>query len=152
MNPVWQACVSAAALYALAVGCASLSQARASETEYEVEKPAHPLAGNPAPRYPAVLAKEKVGGQVVVRFLVTTNGLVDTSTIEVVSSPHPLFSAAVREVLPLHRFLPAEVGGTIPRKCAERSTASTSCSRRTKPGRRVAQMLEIPFNFTPPPA
>ena len=97
--------------------------------EFRVEKPAHPLPDNPAPLYPAELLETRPTGRVLMSFVVTKAGLVDTSTIRVVESSHPLFEVAARAVLARWRFYPAEVGGSI-----------------------VAQQVQVPFIFTPPPA
>ena len=97
--------------------------------EFRVEKPAHALAENPPPLYPAELLTTRPTGRVVMIFVVTKTGGIDPSTVRVVDSSHPLFEAAARAVLPRWRFLPAAVGG-----------------------RRVAQQVQVPFIFTPPPA
>ena len=50
-------------------------------------------------------------GEVRVRFNVDTNGAPVMSTFEVVTSPNPLLTAAVRKVVPGMRFEPARTGG-----------------------------------------
>ena len=46
-----------------------------------------------------------------VTFVVGTNGRVEPGSIKVLSTPHRLFSEAVRSALLETRFRPAEVGG-----------------------------------------
>ena len=76
-----------------------------------VDKPAIALAGNPSPRYPDVLRRASIRGEVVVQVVIDTTGTADMSTLRVVSSDHPLLTDAVVAVLPRARFLPAETGG-----------------------------------------
>ena len=63
----------------------------------------------PTPRVPNQVAD--VEGEVRVRFNVDTNGAPVMSTFEVVTSPNPLLTAAVRKVVPGMRFEPARTGG-----------------------------------------
>ncbi len=63
-----------------------------------------------APRYPEALRRAGVSGTVVVKFIVDTLGRVDSESIEVLSSSHDLFTAAVRDVLFGLRFNPATFG------------------------------------------
>lgn len=66
------------------------------------------LVGSPPqPRFPDALRAQRMEGSVVVQFLVGVDGRVDASSMKVVSSPHALFTAAVRNVLPGFRFEPA---------------------------------------------
>ena len=76
------------------------------------------------PRYPEPLRNAGLAGRVLVRFVVDTAGHVDLSSAEVLQSTHELFTHAVRDVLPLLRFRPAEVSG-----------------------RRVRSLAEMPFEF-----
>jgi protein TonB len=76
-----------------------------------VDKPALARAGNPSPRYPDVLRRANVTGEVVVQVVVDTTGLADMSTLRVLSSAHPLLTEAVRATFPRARFVPAETGG-----------------------------------------
>lgn len=61
----------------------------------------------PQPRYPEVLRAQRMEGEVVVQFLVDETGRVDVSSMKILRSPHELFTAAVRNVLPKFRFEPA---------------------------------------------
>jgi TonB family protein len=67
--------------------------------------------GNPAPVYPESLRRAKIGGLVIVQFVIDTTGHVDTSTFKVVRSDNELLTEAVKAVLPASRFFPAELGG-----------------------------------------
>ena len=62
------------------------------------------------PRYPESLRRAGVEGEVVVRFVVDTTGVVEMSTIEIVRSTHDAFTAAVRESLTRMRFFPSSIG------------------------------------------
>ncbi len=69
----------------------------------------------PQPRFPDALRAQRIDGAVVVRFLVGADGSVDPSSMKVVRSPHELFTAAVRNVLPKLRFQPARSADAKPR-------------------------------------
>ncbi len=68
-----------------------------------------PLVDNPPPAYPAALERARVGGQVVVEFLIDSTGAVDVASLRVVQSTNALFTQAVRGVLPQMRFTPAQL-------------------------------------------
>ena len=76
-----------------------------------VDKPAMALAGNPAPRYPEILRRNGVRGEVTVEVVVDTTGRARVSTLRIVSADHPLMADAVRDAIVRARFLPAEVSG-----------------------------------------
>lgn len=76
------------------------------------------------PRYPATLRAASTEGEVVVRFVVDTAGLVERGSVVVTRSSHDSFTAAVLEVIPRLRFAPATIGG-----------------------RGVRQLVELPFTF-----
>jgi TonB family protein len=63
----------------------------------------------PTPRIPPQTSD--VEGDVRVRFTVDPQGQPIMSTFVVVTSPHPLLTAAVRKVIPEMRFEPARTGG-----------------------------------------
>jgi TonB family protein len=79
--------------------------------EYQVEKPVMAAPGSPAPRYPEILKKAGVSGQVIVSFVVDTTGTADVQTLKVLKSSHELFLNAIATALPDMRFTPALVGG-----------------------------------------
>jgi TonB family protein len=98
----------------------------------EVEERAVRTTNSAAPVYPADLMKEGTEGGVLIRFVVDTTGHADPSSVEVVRSTHPAFTASVRAAIPQMSFTPAMVGG-----------------------RHVRQAVEQNFEFritTPPPA
>lgn len=74
------------------------------------DKPALAKADNPVPRYPESLRFSRSQGSVRVRFVIDANGRVSLPSVTILTATHPLFEAAVREVLPKLRFLPAEAG------------------------------------------
>lgn len=79
--------------------------------EFQVDKPATHVPGNALPHYPDSLRTGNVEGQVIAAFIVDTLGRADLSSLKILKSTHPLFSAAVRAALPQMRFVPAEKGG-----------------------------------------
>jgi TonB family protein len=100
------------------------SVGNASYFEFQVEKPAAPIPSSVAPRYPDVLRKAKVEGEVVAQFVVDTTGRADMKSFKVVKSSNALFTNAVKSALANTKFHPAEVGG-----------------------RKVRQLLQMPFVF-----
>lgn len=72
-------------------------------------------------RYPESLRSVNVEGVVQMRFIVSADGRVEPGSIEVVSSPHKLFSDAVRTALLNTRYRPAEAGGRPVRQLVEQS-------------------------------
>ena len=62
------------------------------------------------PRYPEVLRRAGVEGDVVVKFLVDTTGRIDMRSIEVLNTTHEAFTMSVRETLAKMRFTPSMVG------------------------------------------
>lgn len=88
-----------------------------------VERAAVPL-GQVRPRYPDALRDAGIGGRVVLRFVVDTLGRVEPATVETTSASDPRFGEAARRAIGGLRFRPAEAGG-----------------------RRVRQLVELPFDF-----
>ena len=83
----------------------------------------------PDPGFPdALLRSGTREGQVVVRFMVNEKGRVDVASMIVEQSDDDLFTAAVRDVLPLFRFEPARTLGL--------------------ESRPVAAWVSVPFRFT----
>jgi periplasmic protein TonB len=93
--------------------------------DFQVEKQAGLVPGNPSPRYPEMLHSAGIEGDVVAQFVVDTTGRADIETFKVIKTSHPQFADAVKEVLPRMRFYPAEVGG-----------------------RKVKELVQQPFAFT----
>jgi TonB family protein len=64
----------------------------------------------PTPSFPDALRAHPIEGEVIVQFRVTEKGRVDVASMQVLQSPHELFTQAVRSVLPKFRFEPAHSG------------------------------------------
>jgi protein TonB len=78
---------------------------------YDVEKAAMGYETNQGPRYPESLRAANVEGTVKIQFVVDTSGHAESGSLRILASTHPLFTEAVRRMLPAWRFYPAEVGG-----------------------------------------
>ena len=87
--------------------------------EFQVEEAASPSSGNPAPVYPESERSSGATGRVMVQFVVGANGRVEPGSIKVLESTNSAFAAAVREVLPRHRFSPAKIGGKAVRQIVQ---------------------------------
>lgn len=92
--------------------------------EFQVEQQVSPMPGNPSPRYPDLLRRANIEGEVLAQFVVDTTGRPELDTFKVLKSTHDLFTATVRNALPQMRFHAARVGG--------------------KP---VKQLVQMPFQF-----
>jgi len=79
--------------------------------DFQTDKAATPVSGGPAVRYPPALREQGVEGEVLVQFIVGTDGRVDLESFRVLKSSLPEFEEAVRSALPALRFVPAEVKG-----------------------------------------
>jgi TonB family protein len=77
----------------------------------EVDKMVERYEGSAAPVYPRDLLAVGVEGLVQAIYVVDSTGRVDTTTIEVVRSDDPRFTASVRTALGQMRFRPAKRGG-----------------------------------------
>jgi TonB family protein len=64
----------------------------------------------PTPSFPDALRAHPIEGEVIVQFRVTEKGRADVTSMQVLQSPHELFTEAVRGVLPKFRFEPAHSG------------------------------------------
>ena len=80
--------------------------------ETEIDRPAMAIPSRAAaPPYPSGLRGLGIEGHVEVIMVIDTAGSVEMSTVHLISSNHPAFTASVRDVLPKTRFTPAERGG-----------------------------------------
>lgn len=79
--------------------------------EFQVERQAATLPGGTTVPYPEVLKAAGISGDVLTQFVVDTTGHVEVSTVRVMRSSHPAFTAAVRAALPTWQFRPAAVRG-----------------------------------------
>lgn len=105
---------------------AALLQAEGAFPPDAVDSVATPIPGSIRTTYPDSLFRAQVGGTATVRFIVDTSGLVEMPTVEV-DATHQLFAQAARLALAEARFSPAVLQG-----------------------RRVRQVVALPFRFTPP--
>jgi TonB family protein len=101
------------------------SQHLAADEQATVPLRARLIGELPTPRIPQQATD--VEGEVRVRFTVDAQGQPVMSTFAVVTSPHPLLTAAVRRVVPEMRFDPARSGGA--------------------DGRAIADVVETSFRF-----
>jgi len=92
--------------------------------EFQVEQ-AVTVSGSVQPRYPDVLRRAGVEGEVLVQFVVGPDGRADVGSLKVLKQSHELFTQSVRNALPMMRFNAAKVGG-----------------------RPVRQLVQAPFAFT----
>lgn len=94
--------------------------------EFETDKPALTVPGNPAPRYPRELREQNIEGEVLMQFVVDTLGQPDMRTVRLLGPPRVYreFVQSVLAVLPKMRFTPAE-----------------------RRGCKVKQLVQLPFAF-----
>ena len=78
------------------------------QTWYSVVKPPKPRRDNPQPDYPP---ERRAGQQVIAAFTIDTTGLVDSTSVQILSSTDEDYAAAVLAVLPRWRFSPSTVRG-----------------------------------------
>lgn len=91
---------------------AALIAANQIYTAAQVDVTAHQDSANPVrPVYPDALHDAQVSGSVMVEFIVTPMGSVDTERVAVVFSTHPDFAQAVRNALESASYVPATKGG-----------------------------------------
>jgi TonB family protein len=95
--------------------------------DFQVDRPVRPAPGVALPVFPDSLKRLGIGGDVIVQFVVDTNGLADIASLKVVKSPHAALTDAVRGAVPEMRYLPAEIGG-----------------------KKVKQLVSQPFSFGVP--
>jgi protein TonB len=81
-----------------------------ARSDVRVDELPVPMVTNPPPLYPLSLQQARVGGEVVVEFMIDSTGVVQLATLRVVESTNELFAQAVERVLPRLRFLPAHLG------------------------------------------
>ena len=93
-----------------------------------VDTPAAPDIDHPiTPVFPDSLLRAAVGGSVVAEFVVDINGRPNMATFSAVQSTHAMFTEAVRGAVSSAKFTPAWRGG-----------------------KRVRQLVQIPFSFATP--
>jgi protein TonB len=88
-------------------------------TVFEVDAMVERYEGTAAPAYPSDLAEAGVEGLVIATYVVDATGRVDTTTIRIISSDHPGFTASVQTALGEMRFRPAKRRGQPVRQLVE---------------------------------
>lgn len=88
-------------------------------TVFEVDAMVERYEGTAAPAYPSDLAEAGVEGVVRATYVVDATGRVDTTTIRIISSDHPGFTASVQTALAEMRFRPAKRRGQPVRQLVE---------------------------------
>lgn len=68
-------------------------------------------ATSAAPEYPQAMASRRVEGGAVLRFVIDSTGLIDMSTVRVMSATHSAFARAVIDAMPKMKFRPASIAG-----------------------------------------
>jgi outer membrane biosynthesis protein TonB len=120
----------------------------------EVDSSVARYPGSAAPAYPLALLREGVQGSVTTQYVVDTSGYADTSSLKVLRSSHPDFTASVRSALPYMRFFPAKVGDKRVRQLVEQefsfrieaSAQVTPAAQATQAGDRKRPDSERPEN------
>ena len=80
--------------------------------EAQVDDP--PTIVSPGPmRYPDVLRAAGIQGRVTVKFVIDSTGHPDPNTIQIVSTPHPGFVNAAKELVAKSVFRPGKVHGQV---------------------------------------
>ncbi|MEP6591638.1 MAG: energy transducer TonB [Gemmatimonadota bacterium] len=91
-----------------------------SFTVDQVDDPVQYLDG-PLPAYPPVLKTAGVEGKVSLRFIVGTDGRVESGTIQVLSSTNKAFEAPAIEAIKKSRFKPAKIRGAPVRQLVDQA-------------------------------
>jgi len=103
--------------------------------EYQVEQPVQYAPGSVAPKYPAAEKAAGIEGEVLVQFIVGTDGLAEPGSFKVLrrtgsgsgtkqsvpvtEADYWPFELAVRDALPGMRFAPARLHGTVVRQLVQ---------------------------------
>lgn len=77
--------------------------------EFQVKKAATEAPNTQRPRYPDILKQAGVEGEVLVQFIVETDGMPMPGSLKILKSTHALFSQAIENAFPNMRFTPAEI-------------------------------------------
>jgi TonB family protein len=78
--------------------------------EADVDKRPERMSG-PLPRYPAMLRQAGIEGRVMIEFMITSEGTVDSSSVNVVESTNRAFEGPAKEVIRGSLYSPGEVDG-----------------------------------------
>jgi TonB family protein len=63
------------------------------------------------PEYPTAMAARKLEGGAVLRFVVDSTGMIDMTTVRVMSATHSAFAKAVVAAMPRMKYRPASIAG-----------------------------------------
>jgi len=74
-----------------------------------------------APDYPPSMVLRRVEGTAVLRFVVDSTGLIDLTTVRVISATHQAFAQAVIDAMPRMKYRPARIGVRAVRLLVEQS-------------------------------
>ena len=77
----------------------------------DVERAPLPESGTLGPAYPASLLRLRLGGEVLVQFVIDSTGTADRRSVRILHATHPAFARSVEIALGTTRFLPGEVQG-----------------------------------------
>jgi len=75
------------------------------------------------PEYPTAMALRRVEGNAVLHFVVDSTGLIDMTTVRVMSATNQLFAQAVLDAMPRMRYRPARIGARAVRLLVEQAFA-----------------------------
>ncbi|HUF66455.1 MAG TPA: TonB family protein [Gemmatimonadaceae bacterium] len=89
--------------------------------------------------YPPALLASRTGGTVIAEFVVGAGGRVEENTFGVVSSPHPLFTEAVREAIVRAEYVPAVRNGVPVRQLVQQPFEFSPESGRLAPAAQAAE-------------
>ena len=89
-------------------------------TSDQVDDPVQPLTG-PSPVYPETMRAVGIDGTVRLRFVVGTNGRVESGSISVVSSTNKAFEPAAIKAIRDWTFKPAKMRGQAVRQLVEQN-------------------------------
>ena len=93
--------------------------------EFQVHRPVR-VRESSSPMYPQKLFDAKIGGEVVVQFVVNEKGSAESASIKVLKSANRDFETPVRRAVMGATFYPAEIDG-----------------------RKVRQLVQLSFRFEP---
>ena len=88
-------------------------------TAMSVDQPVEQIPGQRPPRYPPMLERAGIAGDVVAQFVVDTAGRVERASVDIQQATHAEFARAVQERLVALRFVPARARGHAVRQLVE---------------------------------
>ncbi|HEV8362381.1 MAG TPA: TonB family protein, partial [Gemmatimonadaceae bacterium] len=88
-------------------------------TAMTVDQPVELIPGQRPPRYPPMLERAGIAGDVVAQFVVDTAGRVERASVDIQQATHVEFARAVQDRLAALRFVPARARGRAVRQRVE---------------------------------